>query len=149
VISLCPLPRGWAAQAGEHRGRSAVSRGNAEAASGQGRRGNVWYVPGSGGWPQSNWQAGAPQAAIDVLQLRSEARDGDQPGLAHAAPSATAIVGAMIVGAGLIIAVLFGDLVLGASLRGVVLTSANFATAAVMEALLIVGILAGAFLACR
>jgi hypothetical protein len=49
--------------------------------------------------------------------------------------------------AGLFVAVLLGDLVLGASLRGMVLTAANLVTAVVEEAALMVAVLVGAFLA--
>jgi hypothetical protein len=87
-----------------------------------------------------------PQGTGEVLELRSKAHDAGQSGLACAAPG-TAVVGAFIVGAGLIIAVLLGDLVLGASLRGVVPTAANLITAAVEEAALMVAVLTGAFLA--
>jgi hypothetical protein len=45
------------------------------------------------------------------------------------------------------VAVLLGDLVLGASLRGMVLTAANLVTAVVEEAALMVAVLVGAFLA--
>lgn len=109
--------------------------------------GSVWYVPSSMAWSQGSRRAGVPQAAVEVLELRSEAHDAGQSGLTRAAPGGTAVVGAFIVGAGLIIAVLLGDLVLGASLRGVVLTAANLVTAAVEEAAVMVAVLTGAFLA--
>jgi hypothetical protein len=88
-----------------------------------------------------------PQAADDVLELGSGSHDSGQPGLTRAASGWTAVVGAIVVGAGLIFAVILSDLVLGDSLRGVVLSGANLATAAVMEAFLVVGVLLGAFLA--
>jgi hypothetical protein len=88
-----------------------------------------------------------PRATADVLELRREAHEAGQSDPTRAARGGTAVVGAFAVGAGLFVAVLFGDLVLGASLRDVVLTAANLITAVVEEAALMVAVLVGAFLA--
>ncbi len=89
---------------------------------------------------------GVPQAAIDVLELGRGARDAGQSDLTRAAPG-TAVVGAVIVGAGLMVAILVGVLLLGDFLTGTVLSGAVLARTAAEEAVLIVGVLAGAFLA--
>jgi hypothetical protein len=87
-----------------------------------------------------------PQTTIALPAPRSEARLRRQFDLTRAAPSATAIAGAIIAGVGLIAAFMMAVLVLGAFLRGASLSGAILIKTAVVEAGLIAGILVGAFL---
>jgi hypothetical protein len=117
--------------------------GIAETASRQGRRApSVYYVSSRVVW-QDKRRAGVPQAVITVSELRSEPHLRS-PDLTRAAPSVTAVVGSMVVGAGLIVAVLVADFILGAFLRGV--SGSVLTRTAVEEAVVIVGVLLGAFL---
>jgi hypothetical protein len=49
-------------------------------------------------WPQGSRRTGVPQAAAEVLDLRSETHDAGQSGLTGAARGGAAVVGTFIVG---------------------------------------------------